>query len=499
VGNIKILMGKKVLLAGFFMLILYSSIPAVLAQAEQPLSDLKKQAQEIIERDSLLLIKTSDAIWDYAEIALLEHRSAQLLSDILEEKGFSVKRGVADMPTAFVASYGSGKPIIGILAEYDALPGLSQDSTDHQSPLITGGPGHGCGHNLFGAGSLGAALAIKELIDVHKIKGTVRLYGCPAEEDVGGKLFMAREGLFDDLDACIAWHPDYRTQVDVKSSQAIDDLEIEFFGKTSHAAFDPWKGTSALDAVEMTTFGINLLREHVKPSVRIHYVITKGGDIPNVVPEYAKLWVWVRDSTRLGVKEVTARIEDIARGAGIATRTTHKVNLMGSFHEMLVNRTGAQAMQQNLSQIGPITYSETELAFARKIQKKTGVETTGLVSEIKDLEPQVKDPEGGSTDVAEVSWITPTVQVLTTCAPYGIPWHSWAVVSSSKHSVGYKGMFLAAKVMAVTALDFLLDAELLEKMQQEFREKLGNYTYKSGLLPGQKVPLRKKSENEKKS
>lgn len=484
-GNLLKLLTKKTHIFGLFAALLLVVIQPVFSET---LNNLKMQAGKIIDRDRALLIKTSDALWEFAEIALLEHRSARLLSDILEKKGFAVKRGVAGMPTAFIAEYGSGSPIIGILAEYDALPGITSESGDKTSLLSTG---HGCGHNLFGAGSLGAALAVKELMNAQKLKGTIRLYGCPAEEDVGGKLFMAREGVFDDLDACIAWHPDYRTNVDVKSSQAIDDLTIEFFGKTSHAAFDPWKGTSALDAVEMTTFGINLLREHIKPSVRIHYVITKGGEIPNVVPEYAKLWVWVRDSNRLGVKNVTARIADIARGAAIATQTTHKVNLLGSFHEMLVNRTAAEAMQKNLQQIGPINYTDHELSFAGDIQNKTGVENKGMVCEIRDLAPPGKDPEGGSTDVAEVSWITPTIQIVTTCAPFGIPWHSWAVVTSSKHSIGYKGMFLAAKVMAATALDFLQDKELLVQMHREFKAKLGNYTYKTGLMPGQKVPERK--------
>jgi aminobenzoyl-glutamate utilization protein B len=476
---------KKKCLYLAILLLFWAGQPVYLA-AEKSLPDLKKEVIRIIERETTLLTETSDAIWEFAETALLEFKSSKLLADILEKKGFSLKREVADLPTAFIASYGSGKPVIGILAEYDALPGLSQDNTSFQKALVEGGSGHGCGHNLFGAGSLGAALAIKEVMESHKIKGTIRLYGCPAEEDVGGKLFMAREGLFDDLDACIAWHPDYTTKVDVKGSQAIDDIEIEFFGKTAHAAFDPWKGRSALDAVEMTTFGINLLREHVKPSVRIHYVITEGGDIPNVVPEHAKLWVWVRDSTRKGVKDVTSRVEEIARGAGLATRTTPKINLRGSLHEMLINRSGAEAMQKNLKEIGPITYTEEELAFAREIQKKTEVEEKGMVCEIKELEKPTKVPEGGSTDVAEVSWITPTVQILTSCAPFEVPWHSWAVVTSSKHPIGHKGMLLATKVMAATALDFLLEKEMLQKMQKEFKEKLGDYTYKSGLQPGQK-------------
>jgi aminobenzoyl-glutamate utilization protein B len=451
--------------------------------------ELKNELLRIVDEKSQLLVEVSDSLWDYAEIALLEYKSSKLLLEVLEKEGFDVEREVAGMPTAFVASYGSGKPIIGILAEYDALPGLSQDNSAFKKARIEGEAGHGCGHNLFGAGSLGAALALKKVIEAHKIPGTIKLYGCPAEEDIGGKLYMARDGLFDDLDACIAWHPDYETKVDVRGSQAMDDLEIEFSGKASHAAFDPWKGASALDAVEMTTFGINLLREHVKPTVRIHYVITQGGKVPNIVPERAKLWLWARDSTRQGVKDVVKRIEEIVKGAAIATGTSSKINYKGSYHEMLVNLTGSKVMQKNLKMIGSITYLDEEAAFAKRIQKETDIEEKGMICKINELEDHTKDPEGGSTDVAEVSWITPTLHLSTSCAPYGIPWHSWAVVSSSKHSIGYKGMFLAAKVMATTALDLFLDKEILIKMKKEFKDKLKGYTYKSGIPQGQEPPL----------
>ncbi len=454
--------------------------------------ELKKEALTVIQKKSQLLIEISNSIWEFAEIALLEHKSAELLADTLEKEGFRVKRGVAGLPTAFVASFGLGKPIIGILAEYDALPGLSQENLPYKKALIEGEAGHGCGHNLFAGGSLGAALAVKEVMEKNKLEGTIRLYGCPAEEDVGGKLYMARDGLFDDLDVCLAWHPDYRTKVDVKGSQAIDDMEIEFFGKTSHAAFDPWKGTSALDAVEMTVFGINLLREHVKPSVRMHYVITQGGKVPNIVPEHAELWLWIRDSNRQGVKVVVEKIENIVKGAAIATGTTSKINYKGSYHEMLVNFTGSTAMQKNLEMIGPIEYSEEEIAYAKKIQQETGTEEKGMVCEVKELEKPAKDPEGGSTDVAEVSWIAPTLHVSTTCAPFEIPWHSWAVVAASKHSIGHKGMLLAAKIMAATTIDFILDESLLTEMKKEFKEKLKGYRYKSGIPPGQKPPLRVK-------
>jgi len=443
--------------------------------------ELKSYVLEKVEARKNQMIEVSDAIWDYAEIALLEYKSSKLLVDIAEQEGFEVERGVADLETAFVAVYGSGRPIIGILAEYDALPGLSKD-----------GPGHGCGHNLFGAGSLGAALVLKDLIQEGKLTGTLKFYGCPAEEDVGGKLYMAREGLFDDLDACLAWHPSYETTVDVTGTQAIDDLYIEFFGNASHAAFDPWQGRSALDALEMATFGINLLREHVKPSVRMHYVVLSGGSVPNVVPEYSKLWLWIRDSNRKGVKSVLSRIENIVSGSALATETTSKIENRGSYHEMLVNMTGSQVMQKNLEWIGPIEYTPEEVEFAKKLQKETKVAAKGMVSDIKEFQDPNEEPEGGSTDVAEVSWITPTLHISTTCAPFEIPWHSGAVVKSSKHSVGYKGMLLAAKVLATTAVDLFKDPKILAEMKKEFDNSRGGYVYTSGIPKDKKPPIRKK-------
>jgi aminobenzoyl-glutamate utilization protein B len=441
---------------------------------------IKNEMLRIIDQKSQLLIDVSDKIWEYAEIAVMEYESSKLLEEVLEKEGFRVEKDVADLPTAFVATFGSGSPVIGILAEYDALPGLSQDSMPFKKVLQEEGNGHGCGHNLFGAGSLGAALALKEVMENHSLPGTLKLYGCPAEEDVGGKLYMARAGLFDDLDACLAWHPDYETSVDVDSGQAVDDLQIEFFGKTAHAAFDPWMGNSALDAVEMMTFGVNLLREHVKPSVRIHYVITDGGKVPNIVPEYAKVWIWVRDLDRDGVKAVVEKVKKIVEGAA---------------HEMLINREGSKIMQKNLEKIGAITYTEDEILYAKKIQKEAGVDEKGMVSTIEKLKKPEKYPEGGSTDVAEVSWITPTSHLSTTCAPFGIPWHSWAVVASSKHPIGYKGMFLAAKVLATTALDLFRSPDILKEMKKEFKEKLKGYTYKSGISPDQKPPIRIKQKS----
>jgi len=469
--------------------------PCIFSAQERFVPQMKKEVLEAIEGRRQLLINVSDKIWEYAEIALLEVKSSALLENILEDEGFQVERDVAGLPTAFVATYGSGRPIVGILAEYDALPGLSQDCKPYKKVLVEGGAGHGCGHNLFGAGSLGAALGLKEVMGKYSIQGTLRLYGCPAEEDVGGKLYMAREGFFDDLDVCFAWHPACKNRVDVEGSQAVDDMAVEFFGKTAHAAFDPWMGNSALDAVEMMTFGINLLREHVKPTVRIHYVITDGGRIPNIVPEHAKIWIWVRDSNRAGVKAVVSKVEKIVEGAALATGTTSKIQYIGSYHEMLENVKGAQIMQKNLEMIGPISYTEEEKAYARRIQKEAGVEEKGMSTEIQDLREPPQDPEGGSTDVAEVSWIAPTVNFSAACAPLGVPWHSWAVVASGRHPIGYKGLILAAKVMAATAFDLLFDQEALEAINKEFKEKKNGYVYKSGIPPGQNPPLRTKKEH----
>lgn len=475
---------KRTLFISILCLVVLSNIG--MAKDETDLEKLKADVLDMVESRKAKLIEVSDALWDYAEIALDEYKSSKLLADSIEKEGFTVDRGVADLPTAFVAIYGSGKPVIGILAEYDALPGLSQESLPYQRALTEGAAGHGCGHNLFGAGSLGAALVIKDLMEEGRIVGTIKFFGCPAEEDVGGKLYMAREGLFDDLDACLAWHPSYETKVDVRGNQAIDDLEIEFFGKASHAAFDPWQGRSALDALEMATFGVNLLREHVKPTVRLHYVIVQGGKVPNVTPDYAKLWLWVRDSHRKGVKEVVNRIEKIVAGAALATETTSKIINQGSYHEMLVNLAGSRIMQKNLESIGCPKYTDEEMAFALQLQRETETEEKGMFCEIAPLEDPFKDPEGGSTDVAEVSWITPTVHVSVTCTPYGIPWHSWAVVSSCKNSIGYKGLLLASKLIATTALDFFYHPEVLDEMKIEFKKKRGDYIYQSGIAADKK-------------
>src|SRR6185436_13098921 len=309
-----------------------------------------------------------------------------------EQQGFKVERGVASMPTAFIATYGQGQPIIGILGEFDALPGISQKAAPVKEPLKADAPGHGCGHNLFGTASLGAAGAIKELLAAGKLKGTIRFYGTPAEESVYGKVYLVRDGFFKDLDVCLAWHPSTETKADVQSTQALVDFIVEFKGKAAHAALDPWNGRSAVDGVEAFTHGINLLREHVRPSVRMHYAIVKGGDVPNVVPEYGKVWCWARDSKRTGVDVVLQRAREIADGAAKIAGVEVKFTVQTGCHEMLVNMAGAKLLQQNLEWLGPIKYTEQEQEFARAIQRATGTEQKGLNGEAKPLEAPKPNP-----------------------------------------------------------------------------------------------------------
>jgi aminobenzoyl-glutamate utilization protein B len=441
---------------------------------------LKGRATAAVDSHRAELIDLSDRVWALAETALRETQSAALLADYAERQGFTVTRGVSGMPTAIVAEYGAGRPIIGVLGEYDALPGLSQKASPAREPLAPGAAGHGCGHNLLGAGSLGAAVAIKELIEAGAVGGTVRFYGTPAEEAVGGKIYMLRDSQFDDLDVCLAWHPGDRTRADTQSSQAIIDFIVEFRGKAAHAAFDPWNGRSAVDGLELFTHGLNMLREHVRPSVRIHYVILDGGKVPNVVPEYAKLWCWVRDTKRGGVDAVFKRVGALAEGAALMAGVKSSVTVQGGDYEMLVNMTGARLVHGNLRRLGPIEYSEEEQEFARAIQRATGVEPMGLSGTLQPFEGQ--KPEGGSTDVGDVSWVTPTLHFTMTTAPADTPWHAWPVVACGGMSIGHKGMIQAAKALAMTMVDLYEDPATLKAIRAEFERQTEGHVYK-GYIP----------------
>jgi aminobenzoyl-glutamate utilization protein B len=428
-------------------------------------------------------------LWDHAETALKEDQSSEVLATRLEEAGFTVERGVADMPTAFVASYGSGRPIVGVLAEFDALGGVGNAPVPYRKEREDGTTsGHGCGHNVFGAASTSGAIALKQVMEEKGFSGTVRLYGTPAEETLVGKTYMAREGLFDDLDAAIEWHPSTSTETKNNPGRAMNNFRIEFFGESAHGAGDPWNGRSALDAVELLNHGVNMMREHIKPSHRIHYMIENGGDAPNVVPNYAKVWYFARDYNREQVNHYYSWITDIAEGAAQATRTDYEMNLISGVHATLLNRPLQEAMYANMQQIGPPEFTEEEQEFARSLQESAGKEQDGYSTELDSLADGPEDPSGGSTDVAEVSRIAPTVGFSVATAPQNIPWHSWCVTAAHGRDTAVKGGVVATKIIALMGYDMMTDEQLLETAQKEFEEKRDG-EYESPLPPEQKPPV----------
>lgn len=446
---------------------------------------LKQAVIAGVERRAPDLIRLSDQVWAFAETALRETRSSALLADYAEQQGFRVTRGVAGLPTGFVAEFGSGRPIIGIMGEYDALPRLSQKAQPSREALTPEAPGHGCGHNLFGAASLGAAAALKDLVADGRLKGTIRFYGTPAEESVGGKVYMARDGFFKDVDVMLVWHPADRTQADNSSSQAIVDFTVEFRGKTAHAAFDPWNARSASDAAEAFVHGVNLLREHVRPSVRMHYVVQRAGDVPNVVPDYAKVWMWVRDSKGTGIEPVLARVRQIAEGAGRIADVESQFSIQAGDYEILVNQTATKLLHRNLLSLGPISYTEEEQNFARTIQRAVGIEERGMVGEVQPLkDPPPAQPEGGSTDVGDVSWLVPTINLTVATGVWNSPWHAWPVVATGGMSIGHKGMVYAAKALAMTAVDLFTDPAAREAIRAEFNKQTVGFVYKPWVPAG---------------
>jgi len=361
---------------------------------------------------------------------------------------------------------------------------LSQKTVPHKEPLNIGSAGHGCGHNLFGVASLGAATAIKELIASGDLQGTIRFYGTPAEEKFFGKLWMIRAGLFDDVDIVMDWHPSASTEANVQSSLALVDFLVEFEGQAAHASSDPWNGRSASDALELYTNGINFYREHIKPTVRIHYHIQDAGKVVNVVPDYSKIWTRVRDTRREGMEKVWRQVERIAEGAAMMANVDFKISLISGIHEVLPNRAGGARLQANLEYLGSIKYTDDEQDFAKKIQEATGSEVVGIDNTITPLKETAEHPMGGSTDVGDVSFVVPTIRLSATTAPKGTPWHSWAVVACGGMSIGHKGMSYAAKALSMTMVDLYEDPQLREEVKAEHRERKGDYVYKALIPPG---------------
>lgn len=449
-----------------------------LAQSNKAIDALKNETAETIQSGYDLYKKAAFTIWDYAEVGYKENKSTTLLQGILKDNGFTVEAGVAGIPTAFVATYGSGLPVIGILAEYDALPGLSQDNSPVKTPMANKTSGHGCGHHLFGTGSVASGIAIKKLLEAGKIKGTIKVFGCPAEEGGSGKVFMVREGLFNNVDVVLHWHPGNQNTVLYSSALANKSAKFKFYGIASHAAGSPDKGRSALDAVEALNYMTNMMREHVPQETRIHYVITNGGKAPNVVPEVAEVYYYVRHPEKTVAVSIFDRIVKAAEGAALGTETKMEYNIIGGTHDLLINKTLAVAMQNNLKKIGGVVYTPAEQLFAKSIQSSF----IGLAESIDSaaiVKPLHVEENQGSTDVGDVSYTAPTVGLEAATWVPGTSAHSWQAVACGGTDIGIKGMMVASKTMAFTAVDLFTNPELIKKAKQEFVKAKGTYQYKA--------------------
>ena len=470
---------------------------------------MHKQAIKWVKVNRELLIDVSDQIWQFAELGLEEFKSSSLLIKTLNEAGFSVSSNVADMPTAFYADYGKGKPVIGILGEYDALPRLNQKATPFREVFTEGAPGHGCGHNLLGVGSLGAVLAVKDAIDLGNITGTIRYYGCPAEETFNAKGYMVKEGLFDDVDIALTWHPGNFNMLNLMSSLAMNSAVFKFHGRTAHAAGDPQNGRSALDAVELMNVGANFMREHMISDARLHYVITHGGDVPNVVPAEAEVHYFVRAPERHQVEDLYARLVNIAKGATLMTETTMEIEFLSAMYNTMYTKVVDDVILNSMKKVGAPRFTKDDITFANELKKsipKDSVErfyslippdmmefAKAILSQ--PLNKIIIPPIGkgkidpGSTDVADVSWKIPLGEFGTACEIMGSPGHSWQNVATSGMSIGHKGMLTAAKILAVSALEFMQNPNLVENALKEHNVAHKDKPYKSPLPNGLKPPF----------
>lgn len=428
-------------------------------------------------------------IWNWAEPGYQESKSSALLADMLEKAGFKVERKVAGIPTAFTATFGSGKPVIGILGEYDALPGLAQQAVPYREPneKSTQGYGHGCGHHLFGVASASASIAVAEQIKAGRIKGTVRFYGCPAEEGGSAKVFMVTAGLFKDCDAVLHWHPGSRNGAGDRPSLARMAVKFRFRGKAAHAAGSPELGRSALDAVELTNHAAQLLREHTPDFTRIHHVITAGGGAPNVVPEFAEVYYYIRHPKGEVVRQLYDRLVLCAKGGELATETKLEINFQGGIREILPNTVLGEIALKNLKSLNDLKYSADDLKFALKMQ--TMIPQPRSLDDIRKVENNAGKLGKGSTDVGDVSWVVPTTGFGTACWIPGTPGHSWQAVACGGTGIARQGMNLAAKVLATTAWDLYHTPETLAAAKAEHKKRLGKESYKSLMQPGQKPPL----------
>jgi aminobenzoyl-glutamate utilization protein B len=467
------------------ILLLVLLLPAwtAFAQQEQVLKKLDSKAD--------FYGNIARQIWTNPELGYLETNSSALLQKTLTDAGFKVTAGVADIPTAFVAEYGSGKPVIGIMAEFDALPGVSQKAVPFRDPVVEGGAGHACGHHLFGAASVAAGISVMEWMKESKIQGTIRVYGTPAEEGGGGKVYMARAGLIKDVDAMLHWHPGSQNAAGATSSLANISTKFRFYGEASHAAAAPERGKSALDAVEAMNFMVNLMREHVPMETRMHYVITRGGEAPNVVPAFAESYHYVRHPDATVVKEIFDRMVKAAEGAALGTQTRMEYEVINGVYNLLPNETLARIMHKNLEKVGGISYTSEERKFAEDIIKTYPAGVKAAPEDATKIVPFKVEEQGGggSTDVGDISWLVPTVGLGTATWVSGTSAHTWQAVAAGGMSIGQKGMMVAAKTLTLTAMDIFKDPSVTSKAFEELNKRRGEgFEYKA-LVGDRNAPL----------
>lgn len=451
----------------------------LLAAAPAQAQNAKAQMAAYIDRNADDYAEIAQDIWELAEVGYMEHESSEMLQAALRGAGFEVASGVAGMPTGFVASWGGGGPVIGILAEFDALPGINQSRSPERDPIPGKIAGHACGHHLFGAGSVAAAIAVKQWLEESGQPGTVRLYGTPAEEGGAGKVYMVRGGLFEDVDAVLHWHAGSSNNASATSSLANKSAKFRFYGQSSHAAGAPWRGRSALDGVEAMNDMVNMLREHAEPASRIHYVITSGGSAPNVVPDFAEVYYYVRHPDSEEARALFDRVVKTAEGAALGTETRMEYEVIHGIYALLPNEALGRAMHANLSEVGGVEYDAEEQRFAEMIQSTFEGDVPPIES-AGEVEPfYVQEVgSGGSTDVGDVSWVVPTAGLNTATWVPGTSAHSWQAVAAGGTDIGTKGMINAAKVLAYTAHDLLTRPSLLEAVQREFAQRRGpDYEY----------------------
>lgn len=463
----------------FFILLTVSVL--LHAQQDKLVDDIDQKAD--------FYSRIAQQIWSQPELGYQEVNSSALLKQTLKNEGFKIKEGVAGIPTAFVAEYGSGAPVIAILAEFDALPGVSQQAVPYKSPVVDGGAGHACGHHLFGTASVAAAISVKKWLEESQTKGTIRVYGTPAEEGGAGKVYMVRAGLFDDVDTVLHWHPNDENAVYSASSLANKSAKFRFYGRASHAAGAPERGRSALDAVEAMNYMVNLMREHVPQETRIHYVITRGGEAPNVVPAFAEVFYYVRNPEVENVKSIFERVVKTAQAAALGTETEMKYEVIHGLYNLLPNLTLSKMMYNNLEKLGGITYTAEEQKFAEEIIQTFNIKAN-LDNALK-VQPFSDDTGAlsGSTDVGDVSWQVPTTGLGTATWVPGTSAHTWQAVAAGGTSIGKKGMLLAAKVLALTAADLFRQPEIMQEAKKELLLRRGSDFKYEALIGDREPPL----------